>query len=332
MKIIYPSSSKGQLYIPIVNNILWVSCLGVVLYFKNSEHMESAYGLAITITMLMTSILLFNYLLIKKVPMVLAGTMIIFFGLLEITFFISSVSKFLHGGFVTIIIAATIMIIMVVWHKANKIEQDFVKEVSLEDYKERLKEIKAEKSIPQYATNLVYLTSKETPGMVDNEIMYSIFDKQPKRADVYWFVNILVTDEPRTMEYTVENFGTNDIFKIQLRLGFRVHQQVSTYLRQVVIDLMKEGTIEKQPQKWSTNKFNQNIGDFCFVLVREELSIDSELSNMSLFMMSMKLAIKKVSVSPIKWFGLEYTDVKIEHVPLLLGNRKKTNLKRVPLK
>lgn len=332
LKIIYPSSSKGQLYIPIVNTILWVSCLGVVLYFKNSEHMESAYGLAITITMLMTSILLFNYLLIKKVPKLLAGTMIVFFGLLEMTFFISSVSKFLHGGFVTIIIAATIMIVMVVWHKANKIEQDFVKEVSLEDYKERLKEIKAEKSIPQYATNLVYLTSKETPGMVDNEIMYSIFDKQPKRAEVYWFVNILVTDEPRTMEYTVENFGTNDIFKIQLRLGFRVNQQVSTYLRQVVIDLMKEGTIEKQPQKWSTNKFNQNIGDFCFVLVREELSIDSELSNMSRFMMSVKLAIKKVSVSPIKWFGLEYTDVKIEHVPLLLGNRKKTNLKRVPLK
>ncbi|MER2173383.1 MAG: KUP/HAK/KT family potassium transporter [Carnobacterium sp.] len=332
LKTIYPSSSKGQLYIPVVNTILWLSCLGVVLYFRNSEHMESAYGLAITITMLMTTILLFNYLLAKNIPKLLAGMVIIFFGVLELIFFISSVSKFFHGGFVTIIIAAVILMVMVVWHKANKIEKNFVKEVRIEDYKEHLRNIKDEKSIPLYATNLVYLTSKETSGMIDNEVIYSIFDKQPKRADVYWFVNVLVTDQPRTMEYTVETFDTNFIVKVQLLLGFRVPQQVSTYLRQVVIDLMMDGTIEKQPQRWSTNKFNQNIGDFCFVLVREELSVETELSNKSRFIMSIKLAIKKVSVSPIKWFGLEYTDVKIEHVPLLLGNRKKTKLKRVNVK
>ncbi|WP_407371615.1 KUP/HAK/KT family potassium transporter [Carnobacterium sp.] len=332
LKTIYPSSSKGQLYIPVVNTILWLSCLGVVLYFRNSEHMEAAYGLAITITMLMTTILLFNYLIVKKVPKVLAGMMIIFFGVLEVIFFISSISKFFHGGFVTIIIAATILMVMVIWHKANQIEQNIVREVSLLDYKDQLSKLRVEESIPYYATNLVYLTSKETAGMIDNEIIYSIFDKQPKRAAIYWFVNVLVTDEPRTMEYTVETFETDFIIKVQLRLGFRVPQQVSTYLRQIIIDLMADGTIEKQPQHWATNNFNQDIGDFCFVLVREELSVDSELSRRGHFIMSVKLAIKKVSVSPIKWFGLEYTDVKIEHVPLLLGNRKKTKLERVTTK
>ncbi len=159
--------------------------------------------------------------------------------------------------------------------------------------------------------------------------MYSIFDKQPKRAEVYWFINVEVTDEPRTMEYVVENFGTDSVIKVKLRLGFRMEQKISTYMRQVVIDLMKSGDINKQPQKWSINEFNRNVGDFCFVIVREELSTDTELSALNRFIMQTKLSIKKLAVSPVKWFGLEYTDVKIEHVPLLLGKRKKTRLKRV---
>lgn len=180
-----------------------------------------------------------------------------------------------------------------------------------------------------YATNLVYLTSKARPGYVDSKVMYSIFDKQPKRAQVYWFVNVDVTDQPRTMEYVVEKFDTNYIIKVQLHLGFRIEQQVSTYLRQVVIDLMRAGEIENQPQRWTTAESNRNVGDFCFVLVREELSTDSELSSLDRFVMQIKLTIKKIALSPIKWFGLEYTDVKLETVPLLVGKRKKTQLKRV---
>lgn len=331
LHINYPSSSKGQLYIPIVNTILWISCIGVVLYFRTSEHMEAAYGLAITVTMLMTTILLYNYLQYLKVSRFFSLAVLLFFGSLEMMFFLSSLTKFFHGGFVTVIMSLFIIGLMLIWYKAYTIEQQVVKEVSLNDYVPRLKAVREDVSIPLYATNLVYLTSKNAPGHVDRKIMYSIFDKQPKRAEVYWFVNVEVTDEPRTMEYTVENFGTDFVIKVQLRLGFRVDQQVSTYLRQVVIDLMKAGEIKQQPQKWVTDESNRNVGDFCFVLVREELSNESELSSFDRFIMHIKLMIKKRAVSPVRWFGLEYTDVKTELVPLLLGERKKTRLKRVNL-
>lgn len=332
LKIYYPANSKGQLYIPAVNSILWLSCIGVVLYFRTSQHMEAAYGLAITITMLMTTILLYNYLMYRHVPRLLSVMMLIFFGVLETVFLLSSATKFFHGGFVTVIIALIILSVMVVWHRASILQQKIDNEVKLNDYIDRLRSVKAEHSIPLYATNLVYLTSESTPGSIEHEIMYSIFDKQPKRADVYWFVNVAVTDEPRTMEYTVETFGTDFVVKVQLRLGFRVQQQVSTYLRQIVIDLMKSGEIKKQPQEWATNESNRNIGDFCFVLVQEELSADTEVSSINRFIMQIKLAIKKIAISPVKWFGLEYTDVKTELIPLMLGKRKKTHLKRVAAK
>lgn len=329
LQIIYPTNTKGQLYIPVINSILWAACIGVVLYFRTSEHMEAAYGLAITITMLMTTILLYNYLIYRNVSHFISLIVLFFFGGLETMFFLSSATKLFHGGFVTVLIALIILSIMVIWHKAYVIEHNVAKEVSLVDHVSRLEAVKADYSIPLYATNLVYLTSKSRPGKVDSEVMYSIFDKQPKRAEVYWFINVEVTDEPRTMEYVVENFGTDSVIKVKLRLGFRMEQKISTYIRQVVIDLMKSGDINKQPQKWSINEFNRNVGDFCFVIVREELSTDTELSALNRFIMQTKLSIKKLAVSPVKWFGLEYTDVKIEHVPLLLGKRKKTRLKRV---
>lgn len=328
LKIDYPAMSKGQMYIPIVNLLLMFSCIGVVLFFQTSTHMESAYGLAITITMLMTTILLFNYLLQKKVSRVLALLMVIIFGTLETAFFISSATKFFHGGFVTVIIASLILIMMILWLKATHLEQAVMKEVSLEDYVFKLGKLKKDENIPVYATNLVYLTSKSKPGQVNNEIIYSILDKRPKRAEVYWFVNVQVTDEPRTMAYTVEDFGTDFVFKIQLLLGFRVEQKVSTYLRQVVTDLMESHEIKEQFQLYSTNIVNRDIGDFCFVLVREELANDTDLPIYKRLIMQFKLGIKKITVSPVRWFGLEHTDVKVEHVPLRLGTTRPIKLKR----
>ena len=328
LKIYYPALSKGQMYIPTVNFLLMFSCIGVVLYFRTSAHMESAYGLAITVTMLMTTILLFNYLVQRKVSKVLSLLMVISFGTLETAFFISSASKFFHGGYVTAIIASFILIHMILWFKASILEQAVTKEVSLEDYIFKLGKLKKDEHFPVYATNLVYLTSKSRPGQVNNEIMYSILDKRPKRAVVYWFINVEVTDEPRTMEYTIENFGTDYVFKIQFRLGFRVEQKVGAYLRQVVTDLMESHEIRKQFQLYSTNDVNRNIGDFCFVLVREELPHDTDLPLFERLIMLFRLQLKKITVSPVRWFGLEHTDVKIEHVPLRLGTTRQIKLKR----
>lgn len=330
LKIYYPALSKGQMYIPIVNTLLMLSCVGVVLFFQTSAHMEAAYGLAITVTMLMTTILLFNWLMKKKISRLLSLLVVIIFGTLETAFFIASASKFFHGGFVTVIIAFFILTLMMLWHKATIIEQAVIKEVSLEDYIFKLEKLRKDEHFPLYATNLVYLTSKSKPGKVNNEIIYSILDKRPKRADVYWFINVQVTDEPRTMEYSIENFGTDYIFKIQLRLGFRVEQRVSTYLKQIVMDLMESHEIKKQFQFYSSSDINRHIGDFCFVLVREELAHDTALPLFKRLILLFKLKLKKISVSPVRWFGLEHTDVKIEYVPLRLGASKPIILKRRP--
>jgi KUP system potassium uptake protein len=189
---LYPSSSKGQLYIPSINKLLWIVCIGIVLYFKSSEHMEAAYGLAITVTMLMTTILLFNYLLKRKVPLPIALSMLIFFGIFESSFFIANIVKFMHGGFVAVIIAFAILSIMYIWIKGYYIKMRLLENVQIEDYKEQLNQLRQDLTRPKYTTNLVCLTSSKDPKEIERKIMYSILDKRPKKADVYWFVHIAV--------------------------------------------------------------------------------------------------------------------------------------------
>ncbi|SLM85170.1 Kup system potassium uptake protein [Vagococcus fluvialis bH819] len=329
MKIIYPTDQKGQLYIPAVNTLLMIGCLMIVLTFRTSAKMESAYGLAITITMLMTTFLLLFYLLQQGIPKVLAYVTFTFFALIESIFFISSATKFLHGGYVAVLMAVIILCIMLIWHRGNVITERESDRVSLCDYTEQLKELSQDPSLPQYQTNIVFLTTKIKGHQVGREIVYSILDKRPKKAKVYWFVNVFVTDEPYTNEYYVDMMGTDYIVNVQLRLGFRMNQEVNVYLRQIVSDLMKEGKLPKQPQKYSIIK-DREVGDFAFVLIREELTRVTSLSAIDTLVMQLKLGIKKIAFDPARWFGLEYSDVIVEHVPLVIGNKKHvTGLKQV---
>lgn len=329
MKIIYPTDQKGQLYIPAVNTLLMIGCLLIVVTFRTSAKMESAYGLAITITMLMTTFLLLFYLLQQGIPKVLAYTTFTFFALIESIFFISSATKFLHGGYVAVLMAVVILSIMLIWHRGNVITERESDRVSLCDYTEQLKELSQDPSLPQYQTNIVFLTTKIKGHQVGREIVYSILDKSPKKAKVYWFVNVFVTDEPYTNEYYVDMMGTDYIVNVQLRLGFRMNQEVNVYLRQIVSDLMKEGKLPKQPQKYSILK-GRDVGDFAFVLIREELTRVTSLSAIDTLVMQIKLGIKKIAFDPARWFGLEYSDVIVEHVPLIIGDKKHvTGLKQV---
>ncbi|MDT2831170.1 KUP/HAK/KT family potassium transporter [Vagococcus carniphilus] len=324
MKIVYPTDQKGQLYIPAVNTLLMIGCLSIVVTFRTSAHMESAYGLAITITMLMTTLLLLFYLLQRGVPKLLSYTIFIFFAVIESIFFISSATKFLHGGYVAVFMALVIFGIMMIWHRGNIIQERESDKVSLCDYKEQLRELSQDTELPEYQTNIVFLTTKLKGHRVGKEIMYSILDKRPKRAKVYWFVNVFVTDEPYTKEYYVDMMGTDYIVNVQLRLGFRMNQEVNVYLRQIVQELMEEGKLPKQPQKYSIMK-GREVGDFAFVLIREELTRVTSLSTIDTMVMQAKLAIKKIAFDPARWFGLEYSDVIVEHVPLVIGEKKKAS-------
>lgn len=331
MKIIYPTDQKGQLYIPAINNMLMVGCLAIVFGFRTSARMEAAYGLAITITMLMTTILLLVYLLQEGTPKSLAYLIFIFFGTIESIFFVSSASKFMHGGYVALGMALVIFLIMLIWHRGNMITEATSKRISLYDYKGQLGELRDDTDWPQLQTNLVFLTSKIKGHLISREIMYSILDKSPKRAKVYWFVNVFVTDEPYTKEYYVDMMDTDYIVNVQLRLGFKMPQEVNVYLRQIVHDLMNEGKLPKQPQKYSITP-GRDTGDFSFVLIREELSRVTELNWLDTLVMQAKLGIKRRAVDPAKWYGLEYSDVITEYVPLVIQpKRNKVTLKQVPV-
>lgn len=320
-RIIYPTDHKGQLYIPAVNMMLFITCILVVLGFRTSAKMEAAYGLAITVTMLMTTILLLFYLLQRHVPRIIAYSMFIFFAGIETIFFISSATKFFHGGFVAMLIALVILLVMVIWEKGSIIKEQLSERVSLYDYRDQLGELSCDENIPLYQTNAVYLTDNLKGHKIGREILYSILDKKPKRAKVYWFVNVFVTDEPHTKEYHVDMMGTDHIVNVQLRLGFRVNQDVNLYLRRIVNDLMEQGKIKKQPQKYTIYP-GREVGDFCFVLIREELSRKSELSHIDRLVMQAKLGIKSVATSPARWFGLEFSDVVTEKVPMSITGHK----------
>ncbi|OOG28020.1 KUP/HAK/KT family potassium transporter [Enterococcus innesii] len=325
MQIIYPGASIGQMYIPALNTLLWIACSGVVLFFQTSTRMEAAYGLAITVTMLMTTILLYFYLHQNKKTRFLAPFITLFFAAIEGIFFISSATKFFHGGYVAILLASVIIGVMLIWEWGNRIQENAAEEVALSAYIPQLKQLREDDSLPLSQTNVVFMVPKLQDDQIGQQFIYSILDKRPKRAKVYWFVNVEVTDEPYTKKYEVSMADTDFIVKLKLYLGFRVPQEVNLYIRQIIQELMKDGRLPLQPQRYSLTP-GRNVGDFQFVMIEEELSNATALSKWQKQVMQTKLFIKRHTISPERWFGLEYSDVVHETVPLVIGQMKESSL------
>ena len=325
MQIIYPGASIGQMYIPALNTLLWIACSGVVLFFQTSTRMEAAYGLAITVTMLMTTILLYFYLHQNKKTRFLAPFITLFFAAIEGIFFISSATKFFHGGYVAILLANVIIGVMLIWEWGNRIQENAAEEVALSTYIPQLKQLREDDSLPLSQTNVVFMVPKLQDDQIGQQFIYSILDKRPKRAKVYWFVNVEVTDEPYTKKYEVSMADTDFIVKLKLYLGFRVPQEVNLYIRQIIQELMKDGRLPLQPQRYSLTP-GRNVGDFQFVMIEEELSNATALSKWQKQVMQTKLFIKRHTISPERWFGLEYSDVVHETVPLVIGQMKESSL------
>lgn len=326
LKIIYPGKSIGQMYIPLINALLWVSCSLIVIFFRTSSRMEAAYGLSITITMVMTTFLLYFHLLQSGHSRIFSFATVSFFGIIESIFFISSAAKFFHGGFVAIGIAIIILFFMVIWEWGNVIQERETVDVSLKEYLPQLQALHDDPNYATYQTNVVFLVPKLKGDEIGRQFLYSILDKQPKKANVYWFVNVVVTDEPYTQEFSVDTMGTDFIVKVKLYLGFRVSQEVNVYIRQIIHDLMKDGHLKKQPQRYTLTP-GREVGDFRFILIKESLSNNTVLSKWDRQIMQIKLFIKKYTMSPENWFGLEYSEVKYETIPLTIGEVRKTRLK-----
>lgn len=331
MNIIYPSTKKGQIYIPAINKMIAVATIAIVLLFQTSEHMEAAYGLSITISMLMTTILLYEWLVLKKVHPIWNWIFLIFFGALDIFFMLSSLTKFTHGGYVSVLIAGFIGVIMYIWFYGNKIRDKHESRnayVRLDEYTDMLTMLSHDEDYPTYATNVVYMAKVKYNKFIKREILYSILDKRPKRARAYWFVTVNVTNEPFTAEYAVNTYGTKNVINVQLFLGFKRQQKVNVYLRQIVHDLIADGTIEAQPQEYTTTP-GRDVGDFSFVIVNDVISPQTELKGYEKWLVEARVWLQNLSSNPASWFGLDYADTVIERVPLILGNQKTSHIERI---
>lgn len=329
MRVNYPSETKGQIYIPMVNNIMWVGCMGVVLLFRSSEHMEAAYGLAITVTMLMTTILLFTYLSKVRHQTALAVPFLVFFGAIEGMFFFSSLTKFFHGGYVTVLLATAIFVVMYVWRRGTAIERTQTVYLPVDKYLDQLFDLSHDEDYPLLADNLVFLTNDSSFDKLDRDVLYSILDKRPKRAKAYYFLNVQVTDEPYTHEYIVNNFDTDFLFKVQLRLGFKVNQRVNTYLYQIVNDLVSNNQIAAQNHKYSIYREHSKVGDFRFCLLRKVISPETDIPGFDARVMELKYLIRRMCGSPAKWYGLESSNIIFEYVPLFSKAKRQHKLTRI---
>jgi KUP system potassium uptake protein len=328
VKIKYPSELKGQLYIPSINWLLWLGCVGIVIGFKESQGMEAAYGLAIVLTMMMTTILLTYYMILKRYnPMLIIGICILF-ATIELSFFIANLHKFPHGGWVTILIASILITIMLTWFYARKIRNRYVEFVKLKDYLTVLEDLSHDLTVPKYATHLVYLTSADNREEIESKIIYSIMQKQPKRADIYWFVHVDLVDEPYRMEYKVSEFIHDDVIRIDFRLGFRIAPRVNLMFRKVVEDMVKNNEVDITSRYKSLNK-NNIIGDFRFIVIEKFLSYENELPILEKIILDAYFFLKYFSLSEEKAFGLDTSSVTVEAVPLIIAPPKEINLKRV---
>ena len=323
----YPTDQKGQLYIPAINLLLWMGCCAIVLYFKESTKMEAAYGLSITITMLMTTILLSQYLVKKHINKYLIIGFTIMYVCIESVFLTANLFKFLHGGYITILIALSIISLMYIWIKGYSIKNKFRRNVKIKDFVTQIDQLRADTDIPKYATNLVYMSNATADDEVEDKIMYSILNKLPKRAAIYWFVNVQVTDTPFTTQFKV-NKVSDFMYKITFFLGFRVNQKINIFLREVITDLLKSGELRPKGNIYSALGKN-TLGDFAFVLIREELSNQVELNIWEELIMRSKLFIKRIAITPQKWFGLDTSTVTVETVPMIRGTRRVYKLQRV---
>jgi KUP system potassium uptake protein len=328
VKIVYPTETKGQLYIPSINWLLMIGCIVIVLIFKESTYMSAAYGLAIVVTMMMTTSLLNYYMILKRYNQIFISSFVVLYAIIEVAFFAANMGKFTHGGYVTMIIGFILFSIMWVWYEARKIKNRYVEFVPIADYLNLFKDLSNDQTIPKYATHLVYLTSADRKDEIESKIIYSILQRQPKRADIYWFLHVDVVDEPYKCEYKVNHMVQDDVIRIDFKLGFRIAPRINLMFRKVVQDMVANKEVDIRSRYESLNK-NNVIGDFRFVVIEKFLSNENELPFYEKVIMKIYFLLKFMSLSEEKAFGLDTSSVLVEKFPMVIAPAKELNMTRV---
>ena len=327
MRIKHPTYVKGQIYIPTINLAMYIGVVLIILLFRDSSHMEAAYGLAITITMLMTTLLLGVYLHTKGVSRFIMILFIAAYCTIEGVFLAANLSKFLAGGWCTMRIGCILFLTMYVWVRAIKIRRHYISAKPLDDYYQIISDIKADGSIPKYASNLVYINHANKEGAVDDKLLYSIINKQPKRADHYWLINMEFVDTPDTLEYDCETLIPNTLYNVTMHIGFRIEPRVSLYLRQVVEDLVASKKVDLTSAYPSLRK-NGIPGDFRFIIIHRVYYPENSVNRQQNLLMNLYSLISKIGIDDPKALGLDTSMVVVERVPLIINHRI-NNIRRI---
>lgn len=328
LKVRYPSEEKGQLFIPSINFLLFIGCVFVVLHFRESSRMEAAYGLAIIVTMLTTTILFSNYLVSRRVNRLWIYTFLVGYFIIEVAYLIALLQKFTHGGYITLLLGGLMFMVMYTWYRSRRIKNRYIEFVRLEHYVPQIQELSNDRSVPKHATHLVYLTSANNPKEIEHKIIYSILNRKPKRADIYWFVHVETLDDPYTCEYIVSHIIPNDIIRVDFRLGFRMEPKVNLLFRKVVEDLVNNNEVNITSRYESLER-NNVVGDFQFIVMEKYLSQDNELPFLERIIMRVHFWIKTLSLSEERGFGLDPSNIVVEKFPLIVSPVSKVRLKRV---
>lgn len=327
-RIVYPSEERGQLFIPAINLLLFLGCVGVVLYFRESAAMEAAYGLAIMMTMIATTILFANYLVLHRVQQSLIYLFLAAYLVVELTFLTALMKKFAHGGYITLLVGSIFFLVMYIWFRARKIKNRYVEFVRMDHYLPVLQELSNDSSINKYATHLIFLTSANNPKEIEHKIIHSILNRKPKRADIYWFVHVDTMDNPYTSEYEVQTIIPNEVIRIEFKLGFRVEPRINLMFKKVVEEMVNNREVNIVSRYESLQR-NNIVGDFRFVIMEKFLSQDNELPFFERLIMKIYFFLKAVSLSEEKGFGLDPSYVKVEKFPLIVSPVTNIKLKRL---
>jgi len=329
-RVVYPSNERGQLYVPFVNWGLMVGCILIVLYFRESKNMEAAFGLAVTLTMLMSTILMAMYLRVRGVNLVAIAAITGLFLTIELTFLTANLVKFEEGGWISVTLGLLLMTMMLLWHAGERLKTRLTRYDSLPNNLPVLKELSNDETVPKFATHLVYLTKATDYQTIETEVLDSILNLAPKRADVYWFVHICVEDDPYGMRYSVDSMAREDVYFVTFYLGFRIEPRMGLLFRLVVEDMLRNGEVTVNCRYQAPDPIQQRVlGDFQFVLFRSFLSYENELPLRQKLIMNAYFTLKKVALPPQEAYGLDSSNVLVEAVPVLLTPPANIGLERI---
>jgi KUP system potassium uptake protein len=328
MRVLYPTWVRGQVYLPSVNWFLWIACSLTVLFFKESSNMNAAYGLAINIAEIITTLLLSFYLFQKGINHRIVLLLFMTFITIEGGFLIANLYKFKNGGWFTLILASLYFLVMYGWYYGRKIKNRYITFADLDNYLDALRDLSKDESVPRFATNLVYVIRANRHDQVESKVIYSIFHKQPKRADTYWFLHVNKVNEPNSFKYQVKQIIPGVLIRVDFHIGFKVIPKINLYFREVLEDLKASGEISLHSSYDSLRKHNFE-GDFKFILIDRIMSRDNKLSNTESFILSLNSIVRKLSITDLRTMNLDPTNTIVEQVPIIIDQPVAYRIKRV---